>query len=119
MAHDVPGRLRVKFEKLRNNPYQLDQVKRLLMVEGVHKIKSNPLTGSIVVEYDSLTITSEMILDILNNNGYSIETQIKLKGKKLQEHHEKIAITVSKATVSWIAGRILEANGLSLIAAFI
>ncbi len=119
MAHDVPGRLRVKLEKLRNNPLQLSQVKQLLMINGVHRIKTSTLTGSVVVEYDSLTVTSEKIVSLLHENGYSIDRQRRLKERKLQGNHEKIAVTLSRATVSWFAGRVLEANGLSFIAAFI
>ncbi|MFH2093307.1 MAG: HMA2 domain-containing protein [Pseudomonadota bacterium] len=119
MAHVVPGRLRVKLEKLKNNPYQLDRVKELLKIEGVHKIKSTSLTGSMVIEYDNLTTTPEAILTILDKNGYSIDTQRLVKEKKFQENHEKIAGTLGKATISWIAGRILDANGLSFISAFI
>lgn len=119
-VHDVPGRLRVKFQKMKNNPYRLEQIKTLLQVEGVYKIKSNPLTGSVVVEYDSLTIGSRHLLEILNENGYAIDKEEhNVINQKSGEPHEKIAMTIGKAAVSWIAGRVLEANGLSYIAAFI
>jgi len=119
MAHDVPGRLRVKFERLRNNPYQLNKVRELLTMSGVYKINISTITGSVVVMYDPLSVSSLRFITILNDNGYSIDIQKDIQNKKKVETHEKIAATVGKATFSWIASRILEANGLSLIAAFI
>ncbi len=119
MAHDVPGRLRVKFERLRNNPYQLNKIREFLTMSGVYKININTVTGSVVAMYDPLSVSSLQLIGILNDNGYPIDTQKDIRNKKMVESHEKIAATVGKATFSWIAGRILEANGLSMIAAFI
>ena len=119
MAHDVPGRLRVKFERFRNNPHQLNKVRELLSISGVYKINVNTVTGSVVVMYDPLSVSSPQLIAILNNNGYPIDAQKELQNKKMVETHEKIALTVGRATFSWIAGRVLEANGLSVIAAFI
>jgi len=69
--------------------------------------------------YDPLSVSSPRLIETLNDNGYSIDAQKELQDKKRVETHEKIALTVGRATFSWIAGRVLEANGLSLIAAFI
>lgn len=116
-AHDIPGRLRIKFEKFINNPCQLNKIKGLLSIDGVYKININTVTGSVVVFYDPVSVSSPHILSLLNTNGYPVDTQ--KDNKKMVETHEKIAATVGKATFSWIAGRILEANGLSFVAAFI
>ena len=117
IVHDVPGRLRVKLEKLRNNPHRLDKVKALLVADGVYRVKSNAVTGSVIIEYDKLAIDSRHIIDIFTANGYEIDTRG--PKDKMAEQHEKIAISVGKATFSWLAGRVLEANGLAYIAAFI
>ncbi len=116
-AHDIPGRLRIKFERFVNNPFQLNRIKELLSINGVYKINVNTVTGSVVVSYDPLSVSSPLLISILNDNGYPVDAQ--KDTKKIVEAHEKIIATVGKATVSWIAGRILEANGLSVIAAFI
>ncbi|MFH1152992.1 MAG: hypothetical protein V1793_04165 [Pseudomonadota bacterium] len=117
--HDIPGRLRVKIEYLKNHPERLKEVRELLIANGVRNVKSNSLTGSTVVEYDPSVITSGHLLDILKQNGYAIDTRQIQENRKAQENHEKLALKVSKAAVSWLAGQVLEANGLSLIAAFI
>lgn len=116
-VHDVPGRLRVKFNKLRNNPYRLNQIRDMLRVDGVYEIKTNDLTGSVVVSYDSLAIDADRLLSVLSENGYPLEKQVSAASPG--NAHEKIALTLGKAAFSWIAGRVLDANGLSYIAAFI
>ena len=119
LAHDVPGRIRLKFEKLKNNPYRLEKLKEILAVDGVYKLKTNAVTGSIVAEYDPLSVTSEKLLHLLNENGYHIDIRDSQKKQKLSDAHEKIAMNIGKAAVSFVAGRVLEANGLPHIAAFI
>ncbi len=116
-VHDVPGRLRIRIEKLKNNPYRLDQIRELLMVEGVYRVKTNAVTGSVIIEYDKYTLRSPELVAILSENGYPADER--RKQEKRIETHEKIAVTLSRATFSWLAGRVLEANGLAYIAAFI
>ena len=118
-VHDIPGRLRVKIEYLKNHPERLKEISTLLDVPGVFRVKSNALTGSTVVEYDPDLVSSGSLLDILKTNGYAIDLQKNAINRKIRETHEKMAMKVSKAAVSWLAGRVLEANGLSMVARFI
>ncbi len=117
VVHDVPGRLRVKLEKLKNNPHRLDQVEDMLRIDGTYRVKSNATTGSVVIEYDKLSVQPKTFTDLLNRNGYVLDPQKKLE--RTAETHEKIAASLGKATFSWLAGRVLEANGMPYIAAFI
>lgn len=117
IVHDVPGRLRVKLEKLKNNPYRLNLVKTQLMIDGVHRIKSSEVTGSVVIEYDKLSATTYTFIDIFQENGYIMNSQ--MKNDRLAQIHEKIASILGKATFSFLACRVLETNGLAYIAAFI
>lgn len=118
IVSDVPGRLRLKLEKFKNRPEQLGRTKQWLMMDGVHRITTTPLTGSVVVEYDRRKISSKDVVEILvlNNCPVKPKPDKRLNHKK---KHEQIAVKVGKATLSWLAGQVLEANGLSYIAAFI
>ncbi|MFO7884087.1 MAG: hypothetical protein R6U68_04630 [Desulfobacteraceae bacterium] len=118
-VHDIPGRLRIKIEYLRNHPERLQEIRMLLNIPGVSKVKSNPTTGSTVVEYNSDRVSSSCLLNILKTNGYDIDFQKNTLNRKNNKAHEKIALKVSKAAVSWFAGQVLEANGLSMVALFI
>jgi hypothetical protein len=82
-------------------------------------MRSNALTGSTVVAYDPKIITSIALLDILKSNGYAIDLENSAVNRKLRQAHEELAMKVSKAAVTWLAGRVLEANGLSMVARLI
>jgi copper chaperone CopZ len=118
-VHDIPGRLRVKIEYLKNHPERLEEIRTLLNVAGVSSVRSNVLTGSTVVAYDPKIITSRALLDILKSNGYAIDLENSAVNRKLRQAHEELAMKVSKAAVTWLAGRVLEANGLSMVARLI
>ena len=118
-VHDVPGRLRIKIEYLRNHPERLKEIRTLLNIPGVSRVKSNPVTGSTVVEYNSDMVSSSCLLHILNKNGYDINLEKNTLNRKTHKTHDKIALKVRKAAFSWLAGRVLEANGLSMVALFI
>jgi heavy-metal-associated domain-containing protein len=53
IAHHVPGRLRFRIPDAKGNPERLEQARTALEVlEGVRSVDVNPLTGSVVIEYD-------------------------------------------------------------------
>ncbi|WP_462270035.1 HMA2 domain-containing protein [Desulfobacter sp.] len=117
-VHDVPGRLRVKIKYLKNNPHRLETLRQHLSVPGVYKVRTNALTGSIVIEYDPLTIDAKSLIDIFNANGHTVPEKNLVEDVQNKDH-EKLARTLSRAIASWVAGQLLEANGLSYISAFI
>mgnify|MGYP006299876537 FL=1 len=119
-VHQVPGRLRVKSPCLKHQPIKCQRVVAHLSGHtGIDKVKVNHLTGSIVVTYDPADIGEERILDILEYE--------KLFDRSLavrNDVHMDLAATragkaVGRAAFSYIVGRALESNGLSLLAAFI
>jgi hypothetical protein len=89
-----------------------------LSVPGVYKVRTNALTGSIVIEYDPLTIDAKSLIDIFNANGHTVPEKNLVEDVQNKDH-EKLARTLSRAIASWVAGQLLEANGLSYISAFI
>lgn len=89
----------------------------MLSTEGVHRVKANALTGSIVIEYDQLSVRPQTFIGILTDNGYKLD-EVNRHNRSV-ETHEKIAVTIGKATFSFLAGKVLEANGMPYIAAFI
>jgi len=117
-VHDVPGRLRVKIKYLKNNPYRLETLRQQLKAPGVYKVRTNALTGSIVIEYDPLTIDTKSLIAIFNANGHTVPEKNLVKNVQ-NDDHEKLAKTLSRAIAGWVASQLLEANGLSYISAFI
>jgi hypothetical protein len=118
-VHYVPGRLRVRIPNLRNNPAMGEKVKNLLAVDGTQKIGVRSLTGSVTVTYDPAVIRAEDLLGLLKSNGLFQEDRVITLDSQLRRATDNAARKVSRAAFGWAVGRVLEANGLSLIAAFI
>jgi hypothetical protein len=53
IAHQVPGRIRMKVGAAKANPELLEQIKEtFLVIPGVEQVTINPATGSLVLHYD-------------------------------------------------------------------
>lgn len=118
-VHHTPGRLRIRIPSIRSNPYRADKVKALLNVNGVERIEVNSLTGSVVVAYDMDAVSAQGLLGILKEGGFYSEDQTISIDMHIQQATGKAAHKVGKAMFGWAVGKVLEANGLSLIAAII
>ncbi|MFZ2039177.1 MAG: HMA2 domain-containing protein [Desulfobacterales bacterium] len=117
--HHVPGRLRVKIPSLRSNPLKSQQVRELLDLYGVHAVRVNPLTGSTIVNYDPEQIGAERLLQVLKANGHYNGALSLDSTDPVQQVTDKAVQRFGRAVFGWAVGRALEANGLSVIAAFI
>jgi hypothetical protein len=53
IAHQVPGRIRMKIPAAKGNPEQLEAIKQAFsLIPGIEQIDVNPDTGSVVLRYD-------------------------------------------------------------------
>lgn len=53
IAHQIPGRIRMKVPSAKGKPGQLEDYKAILgAIPGIESIETNPDTGSIVLRYD-------------------------------------------------------------------
>ena len=54
VAHQVPGRVRMKIPGAKGNPEMLQQIAQTFAaIPGIKRITVNPTTGSIVIHYDA------------------------------------------------------------------
>jgi copper chaperone CopZ len=68
--HHVPGRLRLKTRSLKNSEAKAAEIRALFaQLPGIKSIEINPVTGSMLVRYDTAGITSAKILGFLVANG--------------------------------------------------
>jgi hypothetical protein len=59
IVHAIPGRVRVKISRLKENPVLAREVQaRLSTVRGIQYVEVNPVTGSVLVLYDRTTLES-------------------------------------------------------------
>jgi hypothetical protein len=54
VAHQVPGRIRLKVPNVKDNPELVDQIKQMFhVIPGIEDVTVNPTTGSVVLRYDT------------------------------------------------------------------
>jgi len=119
-VHHLPGRLRVKIPKLRNHQGRARRVGDLLAAQdGVTGVTVNPLTGSVLVNYDSDLLDEERILSVSRCNDLFDDRRVVRPEDRVDRMAARAGDAMGRALLSWAVGRALEARGLSLLAAFI
>lgn len=54
IAHQIPGRIRMKVPSAKDNPELLEQIKQTFsVIPGIEQVSVNPSTGSVVLRYDT------------------------------------------------------------------
>jgi hypothetical protein len=85
----------------------------------VEEIKINPTTGSVKIYYDPDHVDAQQLLNLLKYNDLFDENRVVAQDEYLSSTGHKAGTALGKAALSWTMGRVLEANGLSLLAAFV
>ena len=54
IAHQIPGRIRMKVSSAKDNPELLEQIRQTFsVIPGIEQVTVNPVTGSVVLHYDT------------------------------------------------------------------
>jgi copper chaperone CopZ len=70
-SHATPGRLRIKVPQVKGSQANGQKVERALKrIRGVNSVRANPLTGNVLVLFDSDSLTHKDVVDILVMQGY-------------------------------------------------
>ena len=68
ILHEIPGRLRLKNERLHRQKDLCGAIERELMsVLGIDNYKTSPTTGSVLIQYDRKQLNREQIVEILDS----------------------------------------------------
>jgi hypothetical protein len=118
-AHPIPGRLRVRIPAVCKDPKPAADIQCLLGLSGVDNIQVNPLTGSVVVTFDTATVTHEQLLERLKEKGYYDCDRVVTCDDKIQRASQFAAAKVGRAMFGYAVGKALESSGLSLLAALV
>jgi hypothetical protein len=118
--HNVPGRLRVKMPILKGRPAGINAVEDLLFnLDGIKQIKTNPLTGSVVIHYDPDLLDPQKIIQLLTDHRYFDESNAVSHDEVVREAAAKAGFKIGKMIFGLAVSKTLEANGLSMLAAII
>ena len=119
-VHDIPGRLRVKTPIVKGDPDTAEDIQKLLeAVVGVDSTAVRTLTGSVIINYDSKTIDSETILDILNRKGYFDGSKVQTKEDYLETAVTRASGLIGKALLGLFLEKAFEGSALSLLTVLI
>lgn len=119
-VHDVPGRLRVKIPLAKKRPDTAQKIENLLKaIEGIDSTATNTTTGSVVINYNRKTLTSDRILSALNQNGWFDHSNVTKQDDVLQETVSKVGSVVSRALVGLVLEKTFEGSMLSLLTVLI
>ncbi|MGD8291080.1 MAG: hypothetical protein PVF37_05230 [Desulfobacterales bacterium] len=118
--HNVPGRMRVKIPILKGRPTGIKAVEDLLLgLDGVDRIRNNPVTCSFVINYDPDLLDPQQIIQLLTEHRYFDGTNAITHDQHVQNAAAKAGLKVGKIVFGWAVSKTLEANGLSMLAAII
>jgi hypothetical protein len=118
--HNVPGRLRVKIPILQGRSSRIKAVEDLLLnLHGIEQIKINPLTCSVVIQYDPDLLDPQQIIRPLIDHHYFDESNAITHDEHVRDAAAKAGLKIGKIVFGWAVSKTLEANGLSMLAAII
>jgi Heavy metal associated domain 2 len=126
--HHVPGRLRLKMRSLKNRADKAAQIRTLFaQLPGIEVVELNLLTGSMLVRYEPLKVTSAQLLGFLVANG--VITSIpearprsapKLFDGSMRERSiENLAQVLSKFLADVLVNKVFKRAAAALVSAVI
>ncbi len=117
--HHVPGRLRVKSPLLKRNEHHAARTKAY--VGGLHGVRSmeiNPVTGSLVVHYDTAALRGEELLERLRHLGH-VQSGVHAQAPVIHTGGMSPLQKFSDTLVNKLVETALERSATALIAALV
>lgn len=116
--HEVPGRLRVKTPKLKNNHLQAQRAAEHMKTrEGVLSTRANAVTGSLLIHYDVSRVNANQLLGTLREHGFLDPHPAPLAPPRGQAID--LGRKLSNTVVDKLVERVVERSAVALIAALI
>ena len=119
-VHNIPGRLRVKTPMVKRNRASARHVEELMkQLRGINSTAVNTTTGSVVVLYDQEAISSDVILNTLENEGLFDSSKAGSCDQYINEAASKAGQFLGKILFGAFVENAFEGSALSYIAVFI
>jgi hypothetical protein len=113
--HNVPGRLRIRSEAVKNNPSAANSVKiSLSSMPGIGVVDINLVTGGILIHYNKKTVNYRDIVSLLERNGY-IDRSRAITNNDQFLIAPGIGKTIFKTMTSVLIGKVLADTPLSIL----
>ena len=119
-THNVPGRLRVRTPLVKGNRTSARHVEGLVkQLRGVDSADVNTTTGSVVVHYCPKTISSDVILSALENEGLFDSSKVVSYDQYIHKSTSKAGEVIGKFLFGAVVEKAIENAGLALVKAMI
>ena len=94
--HDIPGRMRIKSPRIKNNKREADEVMRLVkLFHGINSVECNLITGSLLINYHPDKLYKKDLMDLLSEKGFFDRT----KAVTHDEYFKRSAAFISRAVI--------------------
>lgn len=114
--HSVPGRLRVKTPLIKGKEQTAKHVEVFLQqIRGVYSISTNPITGSIIINYDVKKVSSRTLLQVLQNRGIFDSARAVTNDQYIQNSASKAGHLIYKAFLGTIVEQSLRGSPLAIL----
>jgi hypothetical protein len=69
--HALDGRIRIKINEVKGSSAAAEEITRyLLSFHGIDEVNANPITGNVLILYNTKLISQGRILNLLQDAGY-------------------------------------------------
>jgi copper chaperone CopZ len=99
--HKIPGRIRIKTPKVKQNKRNADEVKRLLsLIYGINDVEINLVTGSILVFYHPEKIDASEIINFLHDKKFFNKHSFITNDDVFEKATSVVVLSLLNATLS-------------------
>ena len=118
--HHVPGRLRVRSDRLRRNQKAASEIRVFLgALDGIVDFSHNPVTGSVTVLYDRANFDPAAFMLWLRDRSYiGVEPSLNTRSA-LERSARGAGKKIGGAVLGMIVEKLLEQTARAMIAAVI
>jgi hypothetical protein len=113
IVHHIQGRLRLRSAALKGNAGACEQARyHLAQIGGVKEANANPITGSVLLEYDPSLLPPGKLSELLAAYGYVLRAT-----DAETEAGGKWADKLASAVMDWVINSLVERLALAMITA--
>jgi copper chaperone CopZ len=120
--HHVPGRMRIKSPFIKRNEAGAKAVLRLLQaMDGIVSAEANPVTGSVIINYDKNGLDPAVVLTALRAHGYidAAGTVASDGSSAVHRAASKVGEALGKAVFGALVDKAIERSAMALVGALI
>lgn len=124
-THQIPGRIRARSAVIKRNPAQAAVLQQwLASLDGVKRVETNPLTGSVLIQYAESMVRGEDLMARMRERNWIAKSPEKpalprAAGVRLRPAADSLERKVAKAVLQFAAQLVIERSVVAIAAAIL